>query len=76
MNISFTELGLQVKDCKEMSWVESTLFWADFPVGTSIDVLLNRPKEVISFSFKRKSDYIKNVIPKKLQFGKYMETDD
>ncbi|KAK3188772.1 hypothetical protein Dsin_028333 [Dipteronia sinensis] len=65
MNISFPELGLQVKDCTEMSWVESTLFWADFPVGTSIDILLNRPKEVISFSFKRKSDYIKNVIPKK-----------
>ncbi|TXG48205.1 hypothetical protein EZV62_027499 [Acer yangbiense] len=60
---NFTELGLQIKDCIEMSWVESAIFWADFAVGTPVDVLLNRPKEAKS-SFKSKSDYVKSVISK------------
>ncbi|KAK3188766.1 hypothetical protein Dsin_028327 [Dipteronia sinensis] len=60
---SFPELGLQIRDCNEMSWVKSTIFWAGFPVGTTVDVLLNRTKEEKS-SFKTKSDYVKSVIPK------------
>ncbi|KAG4196612.1 hypothetical protein ERO13_A06G181933v2 [Gossypium hirsutum] len=63
MNEDFPELGLQQNDCIEMSWVESTLFWAGFTNGTSIDVLLNRVVENKVF-FKTKSDYYKNVIPK------------
>ncbi|KAK2644868.1 hypothetical protein Ddye_020063 [Dipteronia dyeriana] len=59
----FPELGLQVKDCIEMSWVKSAIFWADFAVGTPFDVLLDRPKEAKS-SFKRKSDYVRSVISK------------
>ncbi|KAG8494869.1 hypothetical protein CXB51_012513 [Gossypium anomalum] len=31
VNASFPELGLQRKDCTEMSWIESTLYWAGFP---------------------------------------------
>ncbi|MFQ6638933.1 hypothetical protein Gotur_015114 [Gossypium turneri] len=62
VNASFPELGLQRKDCTEMSWIESTLYWAGFPNGTSTDVLLNRvPNKVF---FKTKSDYLKNVMPK------------
>ncbi|KAJ7949645.1 FAD-binding Berberine family protein [Quillaja saponaria] len=43
LNESFPELGLQKSDCHEVSWAESTVFWADYPVGTSIEVLLNKP---------------------------------
>ncbi|KAA8519311.1 hypothetical protein F0562_013567 [Nyssa sinensis] len=61
MNLSFPELGLQRKDCTEMSWVQSTLFWAEFPEGTPITVLLDRiPKGEIFL--KRKSDYVKQPI--------------
>ncbi|GMJ14304.1 hypothetical protein like AT1G26420 [Hibiscus trionum] len=59
----FQELGLQLSDCKEMSWVESILFWAGYPNGTSIDTLLQRVQDNKVF-FKTKSDYYKNVIPK------------
>ncbi|KAH1048766.1 hypothetical protein J1N35_039550 [Gossypium stocksii] len=63
MNISFPELGLTRNDCLEMSWVESTLYWANFPNGTSVDVLLDRVQENRVFS-KSKSDYYKALIPK------------
>ncbi|CAL8148703.1 unnamed protein product [Prunus armeniaca] len=63
MNESFPELGLQLKDCFEMSWVESTLFWADQPIGTPVNFLLNRPQGPPNF-FKSKSDYVKEPIPK------------
>ncbi|KAJ6950807.1 berberine bridge enzyme-like 17 [Populus alba x Populus x berolinensis] len=61
MKMRFPELGLQQNDCNEMSWVESTLYWFGGS-GRSLDVLLDRPTQT-SF-FKRKSDYVKNVIPK------------
>lgn len=60
----FPELGLKKKECFEMSWVESTVFWADYPVGTSIDVLLKRLNGPTQF-YKIKSDYVKKPIPKK-----------
>ncbi|KAK8500337.1 hypothetical protein V6N12_068824 [Hibiscus sabdariffa] len=63
LNINFPELGLLGSDCLEMSWVESTVFWAGFPTGTSIDVLLDRRLVNRSF-FKSKSDYYKVMIPK------------
>ncbi|XP_011040559.1 PREDICTED: reticuline oxidase-like protein [Populus euphratica] len=63
MKNSFPELGLQQKDCNEMSWVESTLYWFGLPNGTSIETLLDRPTRA-SF-FKRKSDYVQKAIPKK-----------
>ncbi|XP_034211364.1 berberine bridge enzyme-like 7 [Prunus dulcis] len=63
INESFPELGLQRKDCFEMSWVESTVFWAGYPIGTPINVLLNRTN-IPTFFFKSKSDYVKEPIPK------------
>ncbi|KAJ4702861.1 putative Reticuline oxidase [Melia azedarach] len=63
MNESFPELGLQQKDCLQMRWIESVLFWFDFPNGTSVEVLLNRiPK--FQVYLKRKSDYVQEPIPK------------
>ncbi|KAJ4719669.1 reticuline oxidase-like protein [Melia azedarach] len=63
MNDSFPELGLTQSDCIEMSWVESILFWANFPTGTPIKVLLDRTP-VTLVSLKRKSDYVKEPISK------------
>ncbi|WCJ24357.1 FAD-binding Berberine family protein [Euphorbia peplus] len=65
MNESFPELGLVRQDCKEMSWIESTLFWAEFPSGSSIDRMIERPEgSNVSGSFK--SDFVKDVIPKSI----------
>ncbi|KAL4388205.1 hypothetical protein GQ457_09G000670 [Hibiscus cannabinus] len=63
MNANFPELGLTQNDCLEMSWVESALYWAGFPNGTSIDVLLDRVQTSRVF-YKTKSDYYKAVIPR------------
>ncbi|KAG4123914.1 hypothetical protein ERO13_D10G006300v2 [Gossypium hirsutum] len=63
MNVSFPELGLTRNDCLQMSWVESTLYWAGFSNGSSIDVLLDRVAVNKVFA-KEKSDYYKAVIPK------------
>lgn len=63
MNKSFPQLGLQQKDCIEMSWIESVLFWTNFPLGTKIDVLLSRNPQVMTH-LKRKSDYLKKAMSK------------
>ncbi|EOA40125.1 hypothetical protein CARUB_v10008827mg [Capsella rubella] len=63
MNKSFPELGLKREDCQEMSWLNTTLFWADYPAGTPTSILLDRPSNPGDF-FKSKSDYVKKPIPK------------
>ncbi|OWM63764.1 berberine bridge enzyme-like 14 [Punica granatum] len=63
MNESFPELGLREKDCIEMSWVESLLFYFGVPKNTSIDFLLQRGLDK-KFFFKRKSDFVRESIPK------------
>ncbi|OVA12243.1 FAD linked oxidase [Macleaya cordata] len=62
MKQRFPELGLESKHCTELSWVQSTLYFAGFPVEGSLDVLLNRtqPKRF----YKAKSDYVKEPISK------------
>ncbi|KAL2494355.1 FAD-binding Berberine family protein [Forsythia ovata] len=59
----FPELGLAKQECMEMSWIQSVLFWANFDNGTSENVLLDRKGGSPNF-FKRKSDYLKTLIPK------------
>lgn len=59
MEKSFPELDLDEEDCTEMSWVKSTLWFANtgFPNGESLELLLNRsafPK----MHFKGKSDFV------------------
>ncbi|XP_059666703.1 tetrahydroberberine oxidase-like [Cornus florida] len=61
MQQSFPELGLVEQDCTEMSWIESVLYFADYPIGESIDVLLDRTP-LVRASFKAKSDYVKEPI--------------
>lgn len=63
MNQSFPELGLQQKDCTEMRWIESTLFWNEFPEGTAIEALLSRVPIARDYS-KNKSDYLNKPMPK------------
>ncbi|CAN1226543.1 Berberine bridge enzyme-like 3 [Linum grandiflorum] len=58
---SFPELGFKATDGAEMSWVESIFPWAELPSGP-LEVLLSR--EATHWSFKSKSDYVTEVIPK------------
>ncbi|KAM3701083.1 hypothetical protein ACB098_05G145800 [Castanea mollissima] len=61
MQKSFPELGLVSEDCKEMSWIQSILYFAGFQNGQSLEVLLNRTLTVNSY--KAKSDYVRQPIP-------------
>ncbi|PWA66274.1 berberine/berberine-like, FAD-binding, type 2 [Artemisia annua] len=63
MDKSFPELGLQESDCVEMSWVDSTLVYSGFPVGTPREALLSRSQQSErQQNFKIKSDFLKNPI--------------
>ncbi|XP_010519044.1 PREDICTED: reticuline oxidase-like protein [Tarenaya hassleriana] len=62
LNRGLPELRLKKTDCTEMSWIESVVFWAGYPIGTPTSVLLNR--EPPKLFMKRKSDYVKNPISK------------
>jgi hypothetical protein len=59
----FPELGLKKENCNETSWIQSVLWWANFDLGTSPDVLLDRNPNDANF-LKRKSDYVQKPIPK------------
>jgi hypothetical protein len=63
MSKSFPELGLKKSDCNETSWLQSVLYWASFPLGTTNDVLLSRTYQTLAYQ-KRKSDYLKKPISK------------
>ncbi|XP_072954067.1 berberine bridge enzyme-like 23 [Typha angustifolia] len=58
---NFPELGLEAKDCTEMTWLESVLFFNGYS-GKGINVLLDRKPQYNS-SFKVKSDFVKQPIP-------------
>ncbi|KAK2980085.1 hypothetical protein RJ640_012616 [Escallonia rubra] len=63
MHHTFPELGLQAETCTEMSWIESVLYFAGYPRGQSLEVLLNRTVQYKSY-FKAKSDFVTEPIPK------------
>ncbi|KAL3002857.1 hypothetical protein AAZX31_08G077700 [Glycine max] len=63
MNQSFPQLGLVAEQCIQMSWIQSVLFWDNYPVGTSVDVLLQRHATKEKF-LKKKSDYVQQPISK------------
>ncbi|KAM6551463.1 hypothetical protein CsatB_001271 [Cannabis sativa] len=54
----FPELGIVREDCKEMSWIESVVYFAGFPSGSSKEVLLDRTTP-FKVPIKGKSDYVK-----------------
>ncbi|KAH1250768.1 Berberine bridge enzyme-like 8 [Glycine max] len=59
LRFRFTSLNL----CIEMSWIDSVLFWDNYPVGTSVDVLLQRHNTQEKY-LKKKSDYVQQPISK------------
>ncbi|KAJ4719671.1 putative Reticuline oxidase [Melia azedarach] len=61
---TFPELGLSQSDCIEMSWIDSVVYWSSYyPLGTPPNVLLDRTPPSVT-SLKRKSDYVKEPIPR------------
>lgn len=78
MHESFPELGLLKEDCIEMSWIESVLYFADFPRGESLDVLLDRTPLASTRYYKAKSDYVKEPISEKGLEGiwKFFDEDE
>ncbi|KAJ9538578.1 hypothetical protein OSB04_031311 [Centaurea solstitialis] len=60
----FPELGLEKKDCIEMSWLESVLFIAGYPSTVPTSVLLAGKPAFLNY-FKAKSDFVKEPIPEK-----------
>ncbi|KAI3733880.1 hypothetical protein L6452_13338 [Arctium lappa] len=64
MNKNFPELGVKKEDCKEVSWIQSVLYWANFDYKTTpVKILLDRHSDKVNF-LKRKSDYVHTPIPK------------
>ncbi|KAL8512769.1 hypothetical protein ACS0TY_019048 [Phlomoides rotata] len=61
MQESFPELGLVREDCMEMSWIQSVLYHAGYPIQ-SREVLLNRTQPGLSY-YKGKPDYVQKPIP-------------
>ncbi|XP_073061223.1 berberine bridge enzyme-like 21 [Primulina eburnea] len=59
----FPVLELKQSDCKEMSWIDSVLFWTNFDNTTAPSALLSRVPDSVNF-LKRKSDYVKTPISK------------
>jgi hypothetical protein len=62
MGESFPELGLQRKDCAEMSWLESVLYIAGYPSSVPPEILLQGKSSFKNY-FKAKSDFVKEPIP-------------
>ncbi|XP_059667961.1 berberine bridge enzyme-like 13 [Cornus florida] len=62
MNKNFPELGLQRKDCSEMSWLKSVLYIAGYPSTVPPEVLL-QGKSTFKNYFKAKSDFVREPIP-------------
>ncbi|KAG8367516.1 hypothetical protein BUALT_Bualt16G0080000 [Buddleja alternifolia] len=59
----FPELGVGRGDCSEVSWIQSALFVASYPIDASPEVLASR----VSWEkphFKGKSDYVQKPISK------------
>ncbi|XP_048130473.1 reticuline oxidase-like [Rhodamnia argentea] len=56
----FPELGIEEEDCKEMSWIDSIVFFSGLGDGSPISDLKNR---FIDYKyFKAKSDYVRSPI--------------
>ncbi|KAI3812183.1 hypothetical protein L1987_16890 [Smallanthus sonchifolius] len=61
MNETFPQLGLKAKDCIEMSWIDSVLYFAGLK-GTPKLLLGNKTDPYVSY-FKAKSDFVTKPIP-------------
>jgi hypothetical protein len=59
----FPELGMTRADCREMSWLQSTVYINSGDTKTPVETLLNRTTSLSTFT-KNKSDYVKQAITK------------
>jgi hypothetical protein len=57
----FPELGMTRADCREMSWLQSTVYINSGDTKTPVETLLNRTTSLSTFT-KNKSDYVKQAI--------------
>ncbi|KAI4297129.1 hypothetical protein L6164_037033 [Bauhinia variegata] len=62
MKEQFPELGLQEKDCIEMSWIQSTLYFSGYQKDDPLELLLNRTTTFKAY-YKAKSDFVTVPIP-------------
>ncbi|XP_062227644.1 berberine bridge enzyme-like Cyn d 4 [Phragmites australis] len=58
----FPELGVKRKDCIEMTWIQSALYFAFYGTGKPMELLLDRGTKPDRY-FKAKSDYVSEPIP-------------
>ncbi|OEL32372.1 Inactive tetrahydrocannabinolic acid synthase [Dichanthelium oligosanthes] len=63
MSSRFPELGMTRADCREMTWLQSTLYINSDSTNQPLEVLLNRNTSLSTFT-KNKSDYVKQAITK------------
>ncbi|KAK1610567.1 hypothetical protein QYE76_034240 [Lolium multiflorum] len=61
MSSQFPELGMTRADCREMSWLQSTVYINSGDANTTVETLLNRTTSLNTFT-KNKSDYVKQAI--------------
>ncbi|XP_020586285.1 berberine bridge enzyme-like 22 [Phalaenopsis equestris] len=62
MEDCFPELELKAEDCREMSWIESVMYFARYE-GKPLSILQERYSSEFNSSFKHKSDFITRTIP-------------
>ncbi|VVB12266.1 unnamed protein product [Arabis nemorensis] len=62
MNQKFPELGLRSEDCKEMSWIESVMFF-NWKLGQPLESLLDRQQRYEDLYYKAKSDFVQTPLP-------------
>ncbi|XP_047074074.1 berberine bridge enzyme-like Cyn d 4 [Lolium rigidum] len=61
MSSQFPELGMTRADCREMSWLQSTVNINSGDANITVETLLNRTTSLNTFT-KNKSDYVKQAI--------------
>ncbi|XP_004495433.1 berberine bridge enzyme-like D-2 [Cicer arietinum] len=62
LNHAFPELGVIEEECREMSWIESVVFFSGLNYGASVSELRNRYMQNKEY-FKAKSDFVRNHVP-------------
>ncbi|XP_039116418.1 berberine bridge enzyme-like 22 [Dioscorea cayenensis subsp. rotundata] len=79
MGERFPELGVGMKDCKEMSWVQSVLFFGFSQSGLPADSLMDRKLQLQNKGlFKAKSDFVREPVPKDVLerlWSRFMEVE-
>ncbi|CAL5022970.1 unnamed protein product [Urochloa decumbens] len=62
MSAHLPELGVAARDCREMSWLQSALYFYGYTAGEPAEVLLDRTKQPKEY-YKVKLDYLTSPLP-------------